>query len=145
MFDFLFGGKRKLELIRELLEQRMRDHGFDDMASRLKVKQLGNVELMGTPEAALVTIIETIIKYQNQGALIGQILLSIENHRKTLGQDEAQFVEIMRSACSDSTEEAGTAIAQYCYYRISIEHPGRMTREQYGSAFMQAAKELLGR
>lgn len=49
MFDFLFGGKRKLELIRELLEQRMRDLGFDDMESRLKVKELGNVELMGTP------------------------------------------------------------------------------------------------
>ena len=43
MFDFMFGGKRKLELIRELLEQRMREEGFDDMDSRLKVKELGKL------------------------------------------------------------------------------------------------------
>jgi hypothetical protein len=41
MFNFLFGGKQKLELIRELLEKRMREEGFDDMDSRLQVKQLG--------------------------------------------------------------------------------------------------------
>jgi hypothetical protein len=35
MFDFIFGGKRKLKLISELLEQRMREQGFDDMDSRL--------------------------------------------------------------------------------------------------------------
>ena len=41
MFDFIFGGKRKLELIRELLEQRMKEEGFDDIDSRLRVKELG--------------------------------------------------------------------------------------------------------
>lgn len=66
MFDFLFGGKKKLELIRELVEQRMRDVGFDDMDSRLKVKQLSNLQLMGTPEAAIVTIIEATLKMQQR-------------------------------------------------------------------------------
>ena len=57
MFDFAFGGKRKLELIRELLEQRMREEGFDDMDSRLQVKQLGKLQLLGTPEGGIVTIV----------------------------------------------------------------------------------------
>jgi len=35
MFDFILGGKRKLKLISEHLEQRMREQGFDDMDSRL--------------------------------------------------------------------------------------------------------------
>lgn len=143
-FDFLFGGQRKLSLIRELLEQRMRDLGFDDMESRLKVKELGNVELMGTPEAAIVTIIETVVKLQRQGLFIGQILLSIENHRKSLEQDDLTFAEIM-SVASGSAEEAGTAIPVYCFYRINLEHPGRMTEEQFGNAFMQATKELMRR
>ena len=45
MFDFVFGGKQKLELIRELLEQRMRGIGFDDMDSKLQIKQMSNFQL----------------------------------------------------------------------------------------------------
>lgn len=62
MFEFVVGGKRKLELIRELLEQRMREEGFDDMGSRLRVKELGKLQLLGTPEGAIVTIVETVFK-----------------------------------------------------------------------------------
>ena len=35
MFDFLFGGEKKLSLIRELLEQRMRKELAPDLASAL--------------------------------------------------------------------------------------------------------------
>ena len=92
MFDFAFGGKRKLELIRELLEQRMREEGFDDMDSRLKIKELGRLQLIGTPEGAIVTIVETVIKSQKQGALLTSILSSIENHRNSLGSNPKEFL-----------------------------------------------------
>ena len=141
MFDFLFGGNRKLELIRKLLEQRMCDEGFSDVDSRLKTKELGNVQLMSTPEAAIVTILETVIKSQRQGALIGQILLSIENHRKTLGEDESIFEKLMALACS-SSEKAGEAIPMYVIYRLNIEHPHTMDIEQITRAFGQAVQEL---
>lgn len=39
MFGFLFGGDRKLSLIRELLEQRMRRSGYNDLEYRLEVKR----------------------------------------------------------------------------------------------------------
>ncbi len=141
MFDFLFGGKKKLELIRELLEQRMRDAGFDDMDSRLKVKQLSNAQLMGSPEAAIVTIIETTLKMQKQGALLSQIISGIENHRSSLGHDAFHFNEILNIA-KGSLSEAGSAVPMYAFYRVSVEAPGRMTEEQFENAFSQAMSVL---
>lgn len=139
MFEFLFGGNRKLELIRELLEQRMREEGFDDMDSRLKVKQLGKVQLMGTPEGAIVTIVETVIKSQRQGALLAHILSSIENHRGSLGSDSQLFSRIVDIA---SGAQAGESVGMYCLYRLSIEHPGRVSHEQCIKALDQSAKEI---
>lgn len=118
MFDFIFGGKRKLELIRELLEQRMREEGFDDMDSRLRVKELRKLQLLGTPEGGIVTIVETVIKSQRQGALLASILSSIENHRKALGSDPQEFAEIINMA---SGPQAGDSVGAYCYYRLNIE------------------------
>ena len=139
MFDFVFGGKRKLELIRELLEQRMREEGFDDMASRLKVKELGRLQLLGTPEGAIVTIVETVIKSQRQGALLASILSSIENHRKSLGADPQEFAEIMELARG---QEAGHSVGAYCFYRLNMECPGRVSIEQCIRAIDQAAAEI---
>lgn len=144
MFEFLFGGKRKMELIRELLEQRMRNSGFTDMDSRLKVKELGNIQLIGTPEGTIVTIVENVIQLQKQGLLIGQIIDSIEGHRKATGQNSTEFKEI-RKLASGSTEVAANAVPAYCFYRINIEYPGRITEEEFGNAFMQATQELMGR
>ncbi len=139
MFDFVFGGKRKLELIRELLEQRMREEGFDDMDSRLRVKQLGKLQLLGTPEGGMVTIIETVVKSQKQGALLGSILSSIENHRKTLGSDPHEFAEIMSLATGS---QAGDSVAAYCLYRLSVEHPGIVSLEQCMRALEQCSPEI---
>jgi len=139
MFDFMFGGKRKLELIRELLEQRMREEGFDDMDSRLRVKELGKAQLLGTPEAGIVTIVETVIKRQRQGVLLASILLSIENHRSTLGSDSQEFAEILEIA---KGPQAGYSVGAYCFYRVNTEHPGLVSMEQCIRAVDQSAKEI---
>ena len=139
MFDFMFGGKRKMELIRELLEQRMREEGFDDMDSRLKVKELGSLQLIGTPEGGLVTIVDTFVKSQRQGVLLSQILASIENHRKSLGSDPQKFSEIIEIARG---AEAGYSVGFYCHYRLGIEHPGLFSLEQCMKAFNQCAQEI---
>jgi hypothetical protein len=139
MFDFVFGGKRKLELIRELLEQRMREQGFDDMDSRLRVKELGKLQLLGTPEGGIVTIVETVIKSQRQGALLASILSSIENHRKSLGSNTHEFAEIIDMARGP---QAGDSVGAYCFYRLNIEHPGRVSVEQCMRALDQCAQEI---
>jgi hypothetical protein len=139
MFDFLFGGKRKIELIKELLEQRMREAGFTDIDSRIKVKSLGNLELTGTPEGAVVIIIETVMKMQRQGALLGQILSSIENHRKRLGQEPGDFNEILKISRGS---QAGASVPMYVHYRIGIEAPGRMSDDQINRAIELTVSEL---
>jgi hypothetical protein len=140
MLEFLYGGKRKLELIRELLEQRMRDHGFNDLEYRIKVKEMSNIQLMGTPEGAIVTIIESVIKMQKQGLLLGQILLSIEEHRKSLGHNAHEFNEILNIARGTS---AGDAVPLYTLYRVNTEAPGKVTEEQFSNAFIQATQFLM--
>jgi len=140
MFEFLYGGKKKLELIRELLEQRMRDHGFNEMEHRIKVKEMSNLQLMGTPEGAIVTIIESVMKMQKQGLLLGQILISIEEHRKSLGHNESEFYEILTVARGSS---AGDAVPMYTLYRVNTEAPGRVTEEQFTNAFIQATQFLM--
>jgi hypothetical protein len=137
--DFLFGGKHKLELIRELLEQRMRDSGYDDMEYRLQIKELSNTQLIGTPEGTLVTIIDTVVKLQRKGAMLGQTLTSIENHRSRIGTEPSTFEEILDIA---SGPEAGMSVPLYCQYRMEIEHPGRFSEEQLMHAFSLAAEEL---
>ncbi len=139
MFDFIFGGKRKLELIRELLEQRMREQGFDDMDSRLRIKELGNTQLLGTPEGTIVSIVETVVKSQRQGTLLTSILSSIENHRKTAGYDSYEFAKIMNMARGP---QAGASVGAYCYYRLNIEYPGRVSVEQCMGALDQCVQEI---
>lgn len=134
---FIFGGKRKLELIRELVEQRMRDIGFDDMESRLKVKEMGNFQLIGTPEGTIVTIIENVFKLQKQGLMISQILVAIENQRKSTGQNLAEFREIQNVA-TGSIDDAGSAIPMYCFYRMNVEYPNMINEDQFMNAFSQA-------
>jgi hypothetical protein len=139
MFDFLFGGKRKLELIRELTEQRMREVGFDDMHHRIQVKQLSNLQLISTPEGTIVTILESVLKMQRQGLLLVQILNSIESHRRSTGHDPNTFAEIIALARG---QNAGDSVPMYVLYRVNLEAPGRMTEDQVFSAMNHAMQIL---
>jgi hypothetical protein len=121
----------------------MRDIGFDDMEHRLKVKEMGNFQLMGTPEGTIVTIIENVFKLQKQGLMIGQILMAIENQRKSTGQNLVEFREILNVA-SGSIDEAGSAIPIYCFYRMNVEYPGKVNEDQFMNAFAQAVKFFNG-
>ena len=139
MLDFLFGGKRKLALIRELLEQRMRNSGFDDMEYRPHIKELSNIKLIGTPEGTLVTIVDTVVKLQRKGMLLKPILTSIENHRSRIGSESATFEKILAISLGP---DPGMSVQLYCQYRMDIEHPGRFSEEHLTQVFSLAAKEL---
>lgn len=139
MFEFLFGGKRKIELIRELLEQRMREIGFDDMSYRLRIKELGNAQLIGTPEGGIVTIVETAIKLQKKGVSLPSIITAIENHRKSAGHSPNAFFEIMQMA---NKNEFDNSITAYCLYRLEIEDPGKVSMHQCIRAVNQSVQEI---
>jgi len=141
MFDFLFGGKKKLELIRELMEQRVRNMGYDGIEYNLKIKQLGNLELIGTPEGVIVTIIETVFKLQKQNKIIPDILQAIENHRRRISEDTNVFNAILLSSYG-VTQEASNAVVDYTQYRVNLEHPGKVSEEQFKDTFSQASEFL---
>lgn len=139
MFDFLFGGKKKIELIRELLEQRMRDLGFNSMEHRLAVKNMGTKQLIGTPEGTMVTIISTVLKMSSKGMLLHHTLDGIEQHRLGSTHDFQEILDLAKGA----PDESVAALAAYSFYRINLEHPGRMTVEQFTNAFEQACEALV--
>ena len=140
VFEFMLGGKKKLELIRELLEQRMMDEGYTDMEFKLHIKQMGNLQLLSTPEANLVTIIQTVLRMQKSGALLVTILKTIEDQRKPLGQDPAEFYDILQIAGDVRT--SGDAFVFYCKYRMDVETGGIMSEDQFIRAMEQAMPVL---
>lgn len=144
MFDFLFGGKNKLNLVRELLEIRMRESGFDDLESRLKTKNLSNLQLMSTPEGTIVSIVELVLKFQKSGKLLFNILSTIENNRAKIGYDAGEFGRIFRLSKSSNVEEASTAVAEYCIYRAHLEHTRIISKKKIVRAMFLATNALTG-
>jgi len=139
MFDFLFGGEKKLSLIRELLEQRMRRAGFDGMEYRLEVKRLGKIQLLGTPEGGIVTIVETVIKMTKQDLPLSRIIESIENHRRNLGHSASEFREIINIAKGVSPDPC---LSIYCRYRMSFEHNSLLTPSEVDDVLVKAFNEI---
>lgn len=141
MFEFMLGGKKKkIELIRELVEQRMMDEGFTDMEFKLHIKQMGSLQLLATPEANLVTIIQTVLRMQKSGALLVTILETIEEQRKSIGHDPAEYYDILRIAGDAKT--AGDGFVFYCKYRMDVETGGIMTDQQFIRSMEQAMPVL---
>lgn len=103
------GGSSKEDLIRNLAKKRVRE---DSMASQMgfdegMVNSLGTMQLLGLPEAAIVTIVETYALSLKSGASDEAILNHIENHRSQIGSG------ILPSPLN---------LESYIKYRIEIEH-----------------------
>lgn len=107
----LFGGGKssKEELIKELAKERIKtDPLAESMGfSEDMIDSLGTMELMGIPEAAIVTIIETYALSLNSGAPEDATLNHIENQRSQLGSGPMPVPLNLES---------------YIKYRIKIEH-----------------------
>lgn len=142
MFDFFFGGEKKLNLIRALLKQRMIKKGYTDSFLAQNVKSLSGSQLVGTPEGSLVTIVHTIIKSQQAGALLANIFIEIENHRKNLGSNEQEFQEVLTMARSNNSQKINASFPAYCFYRMKVECEGLISEEEYTEAWIQSVKEI---
>jgi len=140
ILDFLLDGKKKSSLIRELLGQRMRRAGLDGMDYQLEVDRLGEIQLLGTPEGGIVTIVETVIKMTNQGVPLSQILESIENHRKNLGHSASEFRGIINIAKGASPDPC---LSMYCRYRMSLEQNSLLTQSEVNDATVKAFNEII--
>ena len=102
---------------------------------------MGNLQLIGTPEGTVVTILESITKARGQGRPISQTLEMIEDHRKSTGHDFWQYHQIIDMSNKPS-EQAADSLPMYVRYRVNLEHPGVMNDEQFMNAFVQAVHVL---
>lgn len=140
MFGGLFGEKRKIALIRELLEIRMVAAGFGSLEYRLQIKEMSNFKLLGMPECTLVSILEAVVKNQRRGALLFEILQAIETARKSTGSDYKRFNEILQEAAHGNGD---VAVFAYCAYRMEVEHYGVVTEDQLLESFALCSHEIM--
>lgn len=139
MFGFLFGGDKKNELIRSLLQARMTSAGFQDREFLDHIKKMTKDQLIGTPEGTIVTIVETMKNLQDKGVFLTEIIQRIENHRRFSGHNAKDFQQILAMARGES---AGVACALYALYRINLEAPGRMSEDDVFHAFSRASEHF---
>lgn len=130
-------------LLRSLIEIRMHSEGFSDPESIRNIHNLGTTKLAGTPEASVFVILKQIVAGVNQGKLLATVLQDIERVRGKAQSDPGVFTQVLAIARAPGAE-AGQAPAAYCMYRLSLEHPGRLTGQNLDNAFSKIFSHLTG-
>src|SRR5438552_317809 len=105
-----FGGtKTKMDLIRTLLKARLRADQMAQLAGVTPdlVDQQSDEDVLGTPEATIVTIVESYISLKRLGIPESDILARIEKHRSMIGA---------------GTLPTPLTLQSYVRYRVSLEY-----------------------
>ena len=99
----------KTDLIRSLLKARLRDDPVAKIAgvSPETVDQQSDEDVLGAPEATIVTIVESYIQLSRLGFPEPEILRRIEKHRSMIGSD---------------TMPSPLTLRNYIRYRVSLEY-----------------------
>jgi hypothetical protein len=109
-FSNIFGPKRtKFGLIRDLIKERLRE---DRITAGMgltpdMVDEQPDEVVIGTPEATVVTIIETYHALRDAGASLSEALVAIEQHRN-------QFIP--------GRMPISASLSTYISYRVRLEH-----------------------
>ena len=107
---FFSSRKTRAHLIRDLLTQRvLGDPAVQGHITPGMISEMSEMELMMSPEAAIVTNVETYLVMKGQGASDAEIFSYIEDHRSSLGSGEPP-------------ENCG--LLEFVRYRVGIENPG---------------------
>jgi len=102
----------KMQLIRKLLKARLSSDPTATLAGVTPdlVDEQSDQDVLGTPEATAVTIVESYIQMRRLGLLESQILARIENHRSMIGAGAMPSALTLRA---------------YIRYRVSLEYANR--------------------
>ena len=95
----------KVRLIRALVEQRTKEVFFGRLF--FDGKSVGDEVILGTPEATIVTIVETYYSLLASGFSAAEVLAQIEHHRSTV------ILGLMPNC---------TELEDYVNYRVRLEH-----------------------
>lgn len=107
----LFGATEdsKLELIRGLIAERIRNdpNAKNSGLTPFAIRQLKSLTLLGTTEATIVTIAESVSELVRRGADEADAISKVENHRSAIGAGKRPIP---------------TSLREYVFYRVEIEH-----------------------
>ena len=118
MFGFRHG--KRVALIKELVETRLKLRGSDDVNNRLYIKSLGSFQTFSLPEGTIVALLEAAIVGQSKGVMLHHVLQRQETQRSLVsGSDNHTFQEIIKICLESNPAEA---MLKYCSYRINIEN-----------------------
>ncbi len=106
--------KDKIKLIRDLAKRRVQNDPVTSMSGDIvsilaDIESFSEIELMGLPEATIVTIVETYRQGKNRGLPDKEILETIENYR-------VSFDGNVGTLSSEMT------LSNYIKYRVRSEH-----------------------
>ena len=122
--------KEKNRLTVHLLNQ----NGRSDVAVKKPLLTLHPYK--NTPEFTIVSILESVKGFQNQGYVIAQCIYHTETKLNWLVplKDHInylkEFHDIVQSAHGGAIENAVKAIYEYTRFRINLDWPGILTDEQ---------------
>lgn len=117
----MFGrGRKRIALIKELVEQRINGRGASSLEGRLMIKSLNSFKAMSLPEATIVVIVEAIVKGQMAGIPLSAILQRLEKQRSASGHYPSVFSSILETA---EGHNPASAMIDYLAYRNNIEAP----------------------
>ena len=135
----IFGADKKIKVCREAMQLLLIEGGMSERQAIDTIKKMSDMAVLGTPVASIVTNIDTIIKSQKSGALIGSILAHIENHRRKMkGGDDESYEKILKLI----KQSPGEAVVEYVFYRHKLESPVAFTEEQFAKIFSYASQAL---
>ena len=111
MFDFLFGGTERINLIRKLLEHK----GKDSSISRFKLHR--------THESAIVTYVQVAIISQRRGWWISKIIPHIEkNLVSKINPIDPKLYDDLLKKSQGSISDANLALQEYIYHRVCKDY-----------------------
>jgi uncharacterized protein len=113
LFRRIFGEDKKTRLIRALVTQRFESYGIET-EFRFELEKIGKLELLGTAEGTIVSIVETFVQSKKGGADDLDIIEHIERHRSQIGTDAEEYAKVFDDRKMNFLEK-------YCIYRVRIE------------------------
>ena len=133
--------RKRIALIKEMIEVRLKHRGVDSVQARLSVKALGSFSAMSMPEATIVTVLEGIKAAYRRGTPLAHELIRIEKQRYRSGHDGLWFDEIL---ALNHNENPGATFIDFLYYRNQMEAPenGKLTKDEVNFLVEIAVTEI---
>ena len=132
MFDFLFGGKERVNLTKKLLDRKGKD------------SSIAKYKLMSTPESLIAAMVQVAVVSQKRGAPIFQIIQHIESKTPWVNKyiDPRSYDFLLEEAMK-SPAEADQALRKYINLRVRIDYPYGITKDEIDLDVQLAIEELI--